>query len=722
MKKNYTFLMGLITLLCMMWSPIYSKNANESMWSLICPDDVTVDCHAEIWDLSIYGNATYHDHNGYHSAGTPVVHYYLGGCGSGYVTRTWTIEDPYWNLQSCTQTITVGGAAFNASSIVWPQMVTVEGCNPNTHPDVTGKPTWVASECSMLGYSYADALYTVNADCKKILRKWTVIDWCQMNGGNGNYQNTWTFTQTIKIVKNEPPVVNCIKDLTVSASDCKTGKVLVPALTIDPSSCGGNFEITNNSPYATNKFDDLSGTYPVGTTKVTFTIKYGCGQKKTCLTNVTVKNDKAPVAVCIGSLSVALMGIDSDKDGINDQGMVELWAKDLNWKSYSTCNNYPLTYSFSKDPKEMSKVFTCDNIGKTKVRMYVTDSKGNQSFCEVELDVQNNGANIKDCKPKVVAPPQTIFSAKGNLKNIYGEPLKNVDMQLYDPAKLFTIKVTYDSTEVIKKDSFKNLSGYWLYTFEKVKVITSKSDTFPTTNAIVTKKSNDKGEYLFENVIEKGSNCTIKCPTYNAPLLNIDEADLDAMTSHLLGQKLLDANQLLAADLDQNGKINIDDMNILFNYIKGEITSFGDKSHIVVSNNNGNENWVSYSKVEKDLIDINFTALQLGDLVKEKGTTKFMNTEVEANLRSIGFSNRNMTSVYPNPFSNKLVFDINSSINQKVGLRLYDISGRIVLMKESNLVTGKNVVEIDANFLNSGMYIYQLQTQEGIKSGKVTKE
>ena len=50
------------------------------------------------------------------------------------------------------------------------------------------------------------------------------------------------------------------------------------------------------------------------------TIKYGCGQKKTCLVNVTVKNDKAPVAVCVSNLSVALMGLDTDNDGVNDQG------------------------------------------------------------------------------------------------------------------------------------------------------------------------------------------------------------------------------------------------------------------------------------------------------------------------------------------------------------------------------------------------------------------
>ncbi|MBK7787660.1 MAG: hypothetical protein IPJ54_03575 [Saprospiraceae bacterium] len=135
----------------------------------------------------------------------------------------------------------------------------------------------------------------------------------------------------------------------------------------------------------------------------------------------------------MSNLSVALMGIDNNNDGINDEGMVQLWAKDLNWKSYSTCNNYPLRYSFSPDPNEMSKTFTCEHVGKSKVRMYVTDSRGNQTYCEVELDIQNNGANIKDCKPKPPVSVASRFAAKGWVGNIYGKGVKGSELKLYDP-------------------------------------------------------------------------------------------------------------------------------------------------------------------------------------------------------------------------------------------------------------------------------------------------
>ena len=735
MKKNYTLFVGLIIVHLAWWSPIQAKNANDVAFSLFCPDDVTVDCNAELWDLSGYGNATYHDYSGYHSAGTPVVHYYLNSCGGGYITRTWTVEDAYWNTQSCTQTITVGfGAGFNGNSIQWPQMVTLEGCEPNTHPDITGKPTWVPSECSMIGYSYKDQLFTISPDCKKILRKWTVIDWCT-NENSYNNQGSWTYTQTIKIVVNAPPAFDCIKDITVSAFDCKNGKVVSPPLTIPSSSCGGNYEITNNSIYATEKKADISGIYPVGTTKVTLTIKYGCGQKVTCLVNVTVKNDKAPVPVCINNLSVALMGQDTNQDGINDQGMVQLWAKDLDWKSFSTCNNYPLRFSFSPTANEMSKVFTCDNVGKSKVKMYVIDSKGNQSYCEVELDVQNNAANIENCKPQTTTPQNRKYSAKGSVKDIYDAGLKNVSMQLYDPTKLYEIKTIYDTTKVVVKDSFKNLSGYWVFYHDEKLTITSHKDTIPLTNGLAKVITDDKGIFSFDTLMEKQKTYMVKCPEYDGgALTNIDKADLDMLTLYLLGQKpFTHAWQYLAADVDRNGKINIEDLNLMIKYLKGEVDHFADKQHYLVFMDNvtdkmnevillNKRNWLNLDSVKTDVTDIHFMAIQLGDLSKEKATGIINNEDIDANLRSIEVSINEGLSIFPNPFSNELIIRFESSEDKSANFGLYDWSGKLIHTAGLRLQKGSNEFNYNNPSLPSGIYLYRLDVGDKQFTGKVVRE
>ncbi|MBK7636845.1 MAG: hypothetical protein IPJ13_23175 [Saprospiraceae bacterium] len=48
-----------------------------------------------------------------------------------------------------------------------------------------------------------------------------------------------------------------------------------------------------------------------------------------------------------------------------------------------------------------------DHIGKNNVEIWVTDSEGAQTFCMTEINVQNNGANIPNCKPKTSTPPPT---------------------------------------------------------------------------------------------------------------------------------------------------------------------------------------------------------------------------------------------------------------------------------------------------------------------------
>ncbi|MBK8701332.1 MAG: T9SS type A sorting domain-containing protein [Saprospiraceae bacterium] len=737
MKKNYPVFVGLIAVLLAWWSPVQA-NTSPVSFTLICPNDVTVDCDAELWDLSIYGSAVIHNYSGYHPAGSPVVHYALNSCGSGYITRTWTVEDPYWNQVSCTQTITVGGGgAFNGSSITWPAMVTLEGCNPNTHPDITGKPQWVPVECAMIGYSYSDQLYTVSPDCKKILRKWTVIDWCQMsNTGGYNTQGTWTFTQTIKIVQNVPPAFACIPDLTVSAYDCKFGKVIANPLVIDASSCGGNYNITNNSVYATEKKANISGVYPVGTTKVTLTVNYGCGQKKTCVVNVTVKNDKGPVPVCINSLSVALMGLDTDLDGVNDQGMVELWAKDLNWKSYSTCNNNPLRFSFSPDPTQMSKTFTCEHIGKNKVRMYVTDSKGNQSYCEVELDIQNNGANIKDCKPKPTVVASKKFTASGLVSDVYDKGLTGVEILLFDPLKLYEVKTTYDTTKVIVKDSFKNLSGYWLYFFDEKITVTSHTDIVAVNTFVYSRKTDEKGSFAFDTLMDKHGSYMLKCPELSArPLANIDKADLDLLTLHLLGQQPFKYSwQYLAADLDRNGRIDIDDLNLMIKFIKGEITSFAEKNHEVIVYSatiaawkteilSKKQNWLALDSIAADARQLHFLTVQLGDISLEKAVGNMATDgDIEANLRAVQGITINPVEVYPNPFSNDLYIRFDAAENLGADFDLYDWSGRLILAQKLELTKGINEVHLDGGTMTPGLYHYQFTTGDKRQGGSVVRQ
>ena len=70
----------------------------------------------------------------------------------------------------------------------------------------------------------------------------------------------------------------------------------------------------------------------------------------------------------------------------------------------------------------------------------------------------------------------------------------------------------------------------------------------------------------------------------------------------------------------------------------------------------------------------------------------------------------NLISVYPNPAIDKVSVSIERAIQeeQKSLVMIYDLSGRKMLEKEINIVTGKNLYEIDIEFLTAGIYVMKI--------------
>ena len=66
--------------------------------------------------------------------------------------------------------------------------------------------------CDQVTYNYEDIFMPMSGPaCFKIIRKWTVIDWCQFDSKaksneKGKVRGKWTHTQTIKVIDFSPPV------------------------------------------------------------------------------------------------------------------------------------------------------------------------------------------------------------------------------------------------------------------------------------------------------------------------------------------------------------------------------------------------------------------------------------------------------------------------------------------------------------------------------------
>jgi hypothetical protein len=101
----------------------------------------------------------------------------LDQCLEGTITRTWTTTDNAGNtaLQPCTQTINVDHVSDWA--VEFPADLTVN-CGANV-PDF-GEPEVFYETCELIATAYDDEVFNVIGTdaCYKIVRQWTLINWC----------------------------------------------------------------------------------------------------------------------------------------------------------------------------------------------------------------------------------------------------------------------------------------------------------------------------------------------------------------------------------------------------------------------------------------------------------------------------------------------------------------------------------------------------------------
>lgn len=202
------------------------------------------------------------------------------------ITRTWHAEDPWGNENSCEQII--NALRLDLSEVVFPPNFDgiaepTIACS-NTIPvselaDIsdTGIPTvnGVSLEASFCDFTttYEDILIPVCGNHYKVLRTWTVVDWCT---GQISTEN-----QIIKIEDTEAPTFNYPDTLWVSSnSDCETMALIPSAENIDDcSEFGVQIDLpwetlTQNGGLAT--ISQVPGTY-----EIDYVLTDSCGNVNT---------------------------------------------------------------------------------------------------------------------------------------------------------------------------------------------------------------------------------------------------------------------------------------------------------------------------------------------------------------------------------------------------------------------------------------------------------
>jgi hypothetical protein len=295
------------------------------------------------------------------------------------------VECGNWT-EYCTQTIHVKDFYGGSYGIVWPKDYTVDDCGANLDnyaPDLLPPPynkpsVGSGGSCSLIGTAYKDLVFTfAEGACYKILREWTVIDWCKYNPDYPWSGGIWKHTQIIKIANHTAPVFNepC-DDIVVEGyeNDCAGRYHRTYNVTDDCTPVEGLKYDYKIDLYANGSYDIMyEGTgaptvdkvLPLGWHKILLYVEDQCGNKTTCSHKIHVVDKKKPTPVCLHGLSSVVMPIG---------GMVTIWAKDFDVSSYDNCTpQSKLKFSFSADVYEKSRVFDCDDIGVVPVQICVTD-------------------------------------------------------------------------------------------------------------------------------------------------------------------------------------------------------------------------------------------------------------------------------------------------------------------------------------------------------------
>lgn len=173
---------------------------------------------------------------------------------------------------------------------------------------------------------------------------------------------------------------------------------------------------------------------PIGTHKFEIHAEDGCRNVSAVDAIVEVRDCKAPTPVCYNGLTLTLMPVDNDNDGLPENGMAEVWASDFIASPVVDCS-LPVSYSLRRpgqapDIDRISLVFTCSDyqVGGgstgTPYLVYVDawDAAGNMDFCETYILLQDQSA--------VCPGPAVPATISGFIRTETGDPVPGINLSL----------------------------------------------------------------------------------------------------------------------------------------------------------------------------------------------------------------------------------------------------------------------------------------------------
>ena len=514
---------------------------------ITCPDNLTVSCDLDFStdNLSVFGNVVgaeelresiiIHDAYGqgvrgrdgiYRDNCTGVIDSSFTldiECGEGDLIRTFQVTDNNGSSNSCQQVIRfVNLSPFNYQDIMWPGDYDGEACSEDVVlPEVSGSPLWDKDVCADIAMRYEDEFFPfAEGSCMKILRTWTVIDWCQYKDDEDD--GKWSYIQVLKYENFVAPTITAQDSIICNYSEDCSGvsyEYLIEAeddcTQADDMHYKWSILLPNLDTLYNGGSRQISVILENGDYQVHISVEDRCGNIEEGAVDLTVMDCKKPTPHCVSELTTVLM---------QEYKKIDIVARDFDFNSFDNCTALAdLKFSFSTDVMDTIRTLTCDSIpdGQSAIKeyaMWITDESGNQEYCLVTIEVQDNNDQCEDIN--------TGFTISGQVMKSNGERLNNVELVLASNNPEFS-------------------ASEW---------------------------SDEEGSYAFANV-PSNYRIDVMAERRTAADEGISTLDIVKIQRHLLGiDEFNDPALIIAADVNGSGSINgIDILSLRKVLLKKEI-------------------------------------------------------------------------------------------------------------------------------------------------------
>ncbi|MBX2927920.1 MAG: T9SS type A sorting domain-containing protein [Saprospiraceae bacterium] len=170
----------------------------------------------------------------------------------------------------------------------------------------------------------------------------------------------------------------------------------------DGTQTGAVNVFTVTGAYPNYEINSVGQGLPIGTHKFEIHAEDGCGNVQSVQVVIEVRDCLAPTPICINGLTITLVPVDLDNDGIPDDGMMAIWATDMIAIDVTDCTP-PIRYSLRRVGEtphidRTGVTFTCADYNPADgplgtwhiVYIDAWDGVGNRGYCETYVLVQDH--------------------------------------------------------------------------------------------------------------------------------------------------------------------------------------------------------------------------------------------------------------------------------------------------------------------------------------------